>query len=990
MKSSAARKKLESMKVLNGSKTIKPMMTLTSSSPVPSPHRKMFSSYDGTKKQVSEARERFHHTLHTLTGGAVGQLEMGEKEEEEEAKGDGANHLADLLSTKFGLASCPECHGRGVNPRAHSSSFGYSEEMAQNQLATIGGGARSSTSTTAASSTVDYSLSPDLPGLHHLLRSEVTLPGLIRREKAAVTASTNNSMAYVPKSNILIHPPPNRTTPYTKGPKEMPRRTKEWLYQQFTELRFTPTPTSESAHLHQPKLIALDRDLLQFTNLHTLNVSGHELTTLENLPPQIKVVHAYGNKITRANFGLSSASSSSLSSPSRSRHATSPSKSSTPSKSRSTVSFSPSSTVTSTANSTSTGIVPLPALSIPPSPSSPRLYPHLLHLGLGYNCLTSLSSLLSVASTLISLDVGYNCLIDLAAACHDLRQFQRLKTLVLAGNPIMLQKYYRAAIIDVFQSASSATTLETLDGFALNSHLLGSSSTSTSIPTSSSDAMSMASFDTSRSSLPSSSNPTTSRSDAFSARTSRSTSSTTSGATGVGGSSTTNHVAPSPTNNTSRKKKLTPLEIEAAQQAARDESLRLLELQRRADEEASQARLFRPTREHLEERSSITIVLNGTMRGLQDPRHEFEHKYGVTPIVEDKKGKRKSGSGLPSSSSNTNSSASSANNGSSSGSKKKSKNAPSVPPVSDVNPRDIGWFVTSTQVESLVPNTPQDTLHRQTTVRQRTRYYFELRLIDDSTSSSVREFATINWQDGTTLDLLANITSRHNLGTQRGNEQELIRTTLYDWETLTQAGVIQGPEPNPNPNSTADGANANGTVANSNSSAGASFPPGTPCLTHPNIGYACELSFNPTVGWRDLFVRGGVDLLFYRVDEVTTETTETLTVYPSEASLPGAGVGDGTANANSNSTNVTPVSSSRQSKSPNASNKKKAEKSGSKKGKKGSVESNYNRRTNTATEPGFYVDHPFYFLAHLCLICFLFLSFHSHSLLSVSKSYLLR
>ncbi|CAK6440193.1 unnamed protein product [Pipistrellus nathusii] len=143
-----------------------------------------------------------------------------------------------------------------------------------------------------------------------------------------------------------------------------------------------------SLHLVDKKVSLVDKDLLKFPKLEELVLSANEIKEIDafNLPPTLKVLELYGNYIAS-----------------------------------------------------------MKCLCARPPPG-------LQHLGLGDNKL--LGPLQSVYITaqhwpnLVSLDLGFNDLTDLQAMVASLSTLQRLRLLVLQGNPLALVPYYRGFTID--------------------------------------------------------------------------------------------------------------------------------------------------------------------------------------------------------------------------------------------------------------------------------------------------------------------------------------------------------------------------------------------------------------------------------------------------------------------------------------------------------------------------------------------------------------
>lgn len=155
-------------------------------------------------------------------------------------------------------------------------------------------------------------------------------------------------------------------------------------------------------NLRKTGLQTLDAGVLDFHRLEELSLTGNKLQTLQYLPPNLRVLNVYANKIETINVS-----------------------------------------------------------SVPP----------LLHLGIGYNELSSASSLAPFSRTLTSLDLSQNRLSDLGDLVNVLRSFGKLQHIRLKGNPLCLNKYYRYAV------AHHLPSLSHIDGLPVP--LLSSSTTST-------------------------------------------------------------------------------------------------------------------------------------------------------------------------------------------------------------------------------------------------------------------------------------------------------------------------------------------------------------------------------------------------------------------------------------------------------------------------------------------------------------------------------
>jgi hypothetical protein len=71
----------------------------------------------------------------------------------------------------------------------------------------------------------------------------------------------------------------------------------------------------------------------------------------------------------------------------------------------------------------------------------------LIHLGLGYNCMSTIQPLLPLRHTLVSLDLSSNCFCDFATMLLGVSYFKNLKHLYLFGNPFALIKDYRRRVL---------------------------------------------------------------------------------------------------------------------------------------------------------------------------------------------------------------------------------------------------------------------------------------------------------------------------------------------------------------------------------------------------------------------------------------------------------------------------------------------------------------------------------------------------------------
>ena len=143
----------------------------------------------------------------------------------------------------------------------------------------------------------------------------------------------------------------------------------------------------------------LDRHLLDFAGLRELNVSTNNLTCLENLPAGLVSVVAYANAID--------------------------------------------------------SIGPPTAGDGDAGGGSP-----LLHVGLGYNVLgdDSVYALTRLAPEAVVVDLAYNCLVDLPGTLAALSRLDRVRHLVLYGNPLALVYRYDWASV-VLSSMGAGTQL---------------------------------------------------------------------------------------------------------------------------------------------------------------------------------------------------------------------------------------------------------------------------------------------------------------------------------------------------------------------------------------------------------------------------------------------------------------------------------------------------------------------------------------------------
>ncbi|XP_015422748.1 PREDICTED: leucine-rich repeat-containing protein 43 [Myotis davidii] len=132
----------------------------------------------------------------------------------------------------------------------------------------------------------------------------------------------------------------------------------------------------------------VDKDLLKFPKLEELVLSANQIKEIDafNLPPTLKVLELYGNIITS-----------------------------------------------------------MKCLCAHPPPG-------LQHLGLGHNKLLGPLQSMYITSqhwpNLVSLDLGFNDLTDLQGMVASLSTLQRLRLLILQGNPLALVPYYRGFTVD--------------------------------------------------------------------------------------------------------------------------------------------------------------------------------------------------------------------------------------------------------------------------------------------------------------------------------------------------------------------------------------------------------------------------------------------------------------------------------------------------------------------------------------------------------------
>ncbi len=190
-------------------------------------------------------------------------------------------------------------------------------------------------------------------------------------------------------------------------------------------------------------LVVLDAGLARFLKLRELSVCRNRLTSIDYLPPNLLVLNAYNNNISMINAGIATPNSHC-----KSLNANACELGSQP-------------------HSGGTGkpswlvLDPSAAAAAAASSSTISRTPPLLQLGLGYNELSSLTSLLPFTNSLVFLDLSYNNLSDLGHVVAILSRFKRLKYLYLQGNPICLSRYYRIVL------ESRLSFLSTLDDVPL-------------------------------------------------------------------------------------------------------------------------------------------------------------------------------------------------------------------------------------------------------------------------------------------------------------------------------------------------------------------------------------------------------------------------------------------------------------------------------------------------------------------------------------------
>lgn len=174
-----------------------------------------------------------------------------------------------------------------------------------------------------------------------------------------------------------------------KKPPKIRWRNTRFIVDAFKEVDFNGRRPRQTGAITE-----LDRQLTRFAKLDTLDVSNNKITVLENLPPSLRVLQAYGNRIR--------------------------------------------------------------AVKLPESRGQ------LLHLGLGYNRISSIASIADAAAdTLLSLDLAFNQIDDIVPAAAALRRMTRLRQLNLNGNPICLLQNYVSVI------TKAVPTLRVLDGVKL-------------------------------------------------------------------------------------------------------------------------------------------------------------------------------------------------------------------------------------------------------------------------------------------------------------------------------------------------------------------------------------------------------------------------------------------------------------------------------------------------------------------------------------------
>lgn len=804
---------------------------------------------------------------------------------------------------------CATCAGKGKDRVAQ---FGYSEEVEMNALhrpgttaAATGGPAAHASAGHAASSSLT-SFSPQAPALKALLQSERSLPSLLHAQSEARKSDRSNSMfSGLGSSTILIRkqdlPSANPVKP---TPQRMPKRSRQWLYAQFEEIRLNGPAAShrnratkptgddsdddddeEDAQLI-PRLTRLDSSLEYFVNLHTLHVSHNELRVLEHLPSSIRVVHAAANRITHAQLKPRP----------------------TPTKQQLDLWKQPRPYQWVTGGN----VLPhAPHAGLPLS-----MYLNLMHLGLAYNQFQSLLSLLPTAGTLRSLDVSWNHLCDLSETTQTLAQFRALTNLHLAGNPIALHRCYRAAVLDVFvtmaeENAASATaqtaanqtapaqakqhppttgpttTLDLLDGFATNTHQLKhADAIAAAAAAAAAQKKSESTADSTRSSARSGAAAATDgggasdRSSAGSAR-----------KAAVGASASAASAAAIPAPAKKKGKKATAQELAEAAEAERQAALRAADELRRAEEDRAAALNLRPSSAELAEPVSLLLIAEGALRGLPDPRIAFDAAYAPAPAEEEgSKGKRggaakdkeKAAAAAASSDKDKQQEkdgkpASAAAGAAGKSGAKKSKAAAAADDLaaasSLASDPHKGWFVSSTRSESLLPpgavfpensnNAPNaggGTTVTRSTVRQQVRYYIELRVpIAEKSSQQIANHDGMQLKSaGADDQQQASQVLNAGNGRPPAEGTQILRSVEYEYEQI--CGLSTGCLPL-------------STLAPAGSSS-ALRPPSA------GVAFAQELLFQPTVAWRDTLGLLGLDVLLYARETLHEEAEATTTMAP--------------------------------------------------------------------------------------------------------------
>jgi hypothetical protein len=169
--------------------------------------------------------------------------------------------------------------------------------------------------------------------------------------------------------DVLTESRQSRSKGKTQSVHDLPDRGRTFIRSFFSEV-----------NLYNKNIKVLDDGLANLTSLHSLGLTGNCLESLTNLPPALRVINIYANKLRTLNIS--------------------------------------------------------------------RNPPPLLHMGLGFNFLSSCCDLQSI-TTLVSLDLSYNQISSLRCIIP-LTSLSSLKHLRLLGNPLCLSLAYPFVILNRF------------------------------------------------------------------------------------------------------------------------------------------------------------------------------------------------------------------------------------------------------------------------------------------------------------------------------------------------------------------------------------------------------------------------------------------------------------------------------------------------------------------------------------------------------------